>query len=37
MSARYLEDLIWDFLNPEFSIDKVDQNMHERLLRSIGD
>ena len=38
MSARDLKDLIQDVLkNPEFSIDEVDHNMHERLLRSIGD
>ena len=37
-SARDLKDLIQDILkNPEFSIDEVDSNMHERLLRSIGD
>ena len=46
MSARDLKDfcdlkdLIQDVLrNPEFSIDEVDRdhNMHDRLLRSIGD
>ena len=37
-SARDLKDLIQDILkNPEFSIDEVDSNMHERLLRSIRD
>ena len=35
---RYLKDLIQDVLkNPKFSIDEVDHNEHDRLLRSIKD
>ena len=36
MSAADLKDLIQQVLkNPEFNIDEVDHNMHERLQRAI--